>query len=187
MEVGQFYLAINGPPAAITSAIDKTELHVGILRHPEVGMTYSCVEEKSRFLIQRDQPCPQLNRDKLFIMNRFNQNREGFSLLELLAVVTILGLLAALILPRVSQNSLNAKYKTCFHNRATINSAVDRYFVEKGVWPANDLSDIGADTDYFPEGIPTCPATDSAYDLDPTTRRIIGHKGSEGKGALDHL
>jgi len=120
-------------------------------------------------------------------MERCNQTREGFSLLELLAVVTIIGTLAALILPRVSENSLNAKYKTCFHNRATINSTVERYYVEKGGWPANDLSDIAADTEYFPEGISTCPATGSAYVLDATTRRISGHKGSEGKGALDHL
>src|SRR5262245_56878531 len=72
--------------------------------------------------------------------------RAGFSLMELLAVVTILGIIAAIIVPRVAVSSDTAKAKVNSHNKATINAAVERWYVEKGTWPANNLSDIGADT-----------------------------------------
>ncbi len=106
------------------------------------------------------------------------QKQAAFSLMELLAVVTILGILAALILPRVINSSDTAKDKTCFHNRAEINITVEQYYLHTGTWPANDLSDIGADPNYFPEGLPTCPVSGQPYRLDPTTHRLIGHESS---------
>jgi prepilin-type N-terminal cleavage/methylation domain-containing protein len=99
--------------------------------------------------------------------------RAGFSLMELLAVVTILGIIAAIIVPRVTVSSDTAKAKVDAHNKATINAAVERWYIEQGAWPANDLSDIGADADYFPDGIPTNPITGAAYALDGTTHRVL--------------
>ena len=72
--------------------------------------------------------------------------------MELLAVVTILGIIAAIIVPRVAVSSDTAKAKVNAHSKATINSAVERWYVEKGTWPATNLSDIGADLNYFPDG-----------------------------------
>src|SRR5262249_6959162 len=94
-----------------------------------------------------------------------NHNRSGFSLMELLAVVTILGIIAAIIVPRVAVSSDTAKTKVNSHNKATINAAVERWYIEKGAWPANNLSDIGADLNYFPSGIPTNPVDGSSYTL----------------------
>lgn len=106
-------------------------------------------------------------------MTRTSQSRlSGFSLLELLAVVTILGIIAAIIVPRVTVSSTTAKQKVRDHQKGTINAAVERYFVEVGTWPANDLSDIGANTTYFPDGLPTNPADGSAYSLNATTHRV---------------
>jgi type II secretory pathway pseudopilin PulG len=92
--------------------------------------------------------------------------------MELLAVVTILGIIAAIIVPRVTISSDTSKQKVNSHNKATINAAVERWYIEKGSWPANNLSDIGADVNYFPEGIPTNPVNGSAYTLDGTTHRV---------------
>lgn len=105
-------------------------------------------------------------------MNAPVRKRRGFSLMELLAVVTILGIIAAIIVPRVAVSSDTAKQKVDAHNKATINAAVERWYIEKGTWPANDLSDIAADLDYFPNGIPTNPIDGSAYTLDSTTHRV---------------
>jgi prepilin-type N-terminal cleavage/methylation domain-containing protein len=106
-------------------------------------------------------------------MNTFmNRKRRGFSLMELLAVVTILGIIAAIIVPRVTVSSDTAKSKVNAHNKATINAAVERWYIEKGAWPANNLSDIGADANYFPDGIPTNPVNGSAYTLNATTHRV---------------
>ena len=92
--------------------------------------------------------------------------------MELLALVTILGIIAVIIVPRVVVSSDTAKAKVNAHNKATINSAVERWYVEKGSWPAANLSDIGADTNYFPDGVPTNPTDGSAYTLNTTTHRV---------------
>jgi general secretion pathway protein G len=101
-----------------------------------------------------------------------SHRRRGFSLLELLAVVTILGVIAAIIVPRVTTSSSTAKTKVRDHHKATINAAVERYYIDNNSWPANDLSDIGANASYFPSGIPTNPVDGTAYSLNATTHRV---------------
>jgi type II secretory pathway pseudopilin PulG len=98
--------------------------------------------------------------------------------MELLAVVAILGVLAAIIIPRVAVDNDRTKGSCCVHNHAEINITVEQYYVNTGTWPANDLSDIGADPNYFPDGLPTCPVSGQPYRLDPTTHRVIGHDPS---------
>src|SRR5215204_4988117 len=105
-------------------------------------------------------------------MTRSRNKRSAFSLMELLAVVTILGIIAAIIVPRVTVSSDTAKAKVNAHNKATINSTVERWYVEKGTWPAVNLSDIGADVNYFPDGVPTNPVNNAAYTLNATTHRV---------------
>lgn len=104
-------------------------------------------------------------------MNRPNNRRHGFSLMELLAVVTILGIIAAIVVPRVTTSSDAAKQKVDLHNRATINSAVERYYIDNGAWPSGDLNELNA-VEYFPDGIPTNPVDNSAYSLNMTTHRV---------------
>jgi general secretion pathway protein G len=107
------------------------------------------------------------------IMNKVNKGkRTAFSLMELLAVVTILGIIAAIIVPRVTVSSDTAKQKVNAHNKATINAAVERWYIEKGSWPAANLSDIGADVTYFPDGVPTNPVNSTPYTLNATTHRV---------------
>jgi prepilin-type N-terminal cleavage/methylation domain-containing protein len=110
--------------------------------------------------------------------NYLKRSRPAFSLMELLAVVTVLGLIATLVLPRVITTTDVTKDKTCYHNRAEINITVERYYLHTGTWPANDLSDIGADPNYFPDGLPTCPTSGAAYRIDGTTHRVVGHTSS---------
>jgi general secretion pathway protein G len=115
---------------------------------------------------------------RICIMKRHIRVRPAFSLLELLAVVTILGIIAAMVLPRVVVSNDKTKEATCHHSRGQINTAVEQYYIHTGAWPANDLSDIAADLNYFPSGIPTCPVTGEAYRLDPTMHRVVGHTGA---------
>ena len=95
-----------------------------------------------------------------------------FSLLELLAIVTILGLIAIIVIPRISIATTTARTKVDARNKVFIDSAVERWYFENGTWPADDLSDIGADKKYFPSGLPTSPTSKAAYSLNPTTHRV---------------
>ncbi len=104
------------------------------------------------------------------VLKARKSKRAGFSLLELLAVVTILGIIAAVVIPRVSVSADTAKTNAHKQNISEINSAVERWYFQKGSWPANNLSDIGADPNYFPNGVPTNPTNGAAYTLNANRR-----------------
>jgi len=108
------------------------------------------------------------------------QARVGFSLLELLAVVMIIGFISSLIIPRVATSASTAEEKVCFHNRAQINAAVEVYLLINGVLPT-DLSDLNT-PEVFPDGIPACPVSETAYTLNATTGRVAGHLGGGKTG-----
>lgn len=105
--------------------------------------------------------------------------RQGFSLLELLAVVTILGIIALVVLPRIGISTATARENACFQNKSEINRAVEQYLFDTGALPAS-IADLDTPT-YFPDGIPNCPVSGNAYVLHPTTKRVVGHTGG-GKG-----
>ena len=109
------------------------------------------------------------------MLARFNRplrKPRGFSLLELLAVVTILGVIALIVVPRITTSSATAKANANLQYKDEINSAVERWYFNNGTWPANDLSDIGADTNYFPSGLPSNPVDGTSYTLNATNHRV---------------
>ena len=97
----------------------------------------------------------------------------GFSLLELLAVVTILAVIAAVVIPRISSSKAAAQAEVNKQNIAEINAAVERWYFEKGAYPKNNLSDIGADVQFFPDGIPVNPVSGKKYKLNAKTHRVV--------------
>ncbi|MDZ4655995.1 MAG: prepilin-type N-terminal cleavage/methylation domain-containing protein [Bythopirellula sp.] len=99
--------------------------------------------------------------------------RLGLSLLELMLVVVLVSIIASVVIARVSQSTDTAKCKACRHNRIELNGAIERYGVSNGSFPS-DLSDLAV-PDYFPQGIPVCPVSGSAYSMNSTTHRIDGH------------
>lgn len=104
------------------------------------------------------------------------QGRKGLSLLELMAAVTIIGVLAYMVVPRLGEGSSQAKQGACHVNREVINVQTALWRRENGSWPATNLVTIGSDTSYFPEGLPTCPVDGTAYTIDTTDGKVVGHE-----------
>ena len=109
------------------------------------------------------------------MMKKTQRKRSGFTLIEILAVVVILGILAGVVVPRVLASSATAKTNACYQNKAVINTAVEKFYFDSGTWPLAALTDIGTDVNYFPDGIPVCPVDSTAYALDTVSNRITGH------------
>lgn len=99
------------------------------------------------------------------------RSRWGFSFLELLAVVAIFGIVAAIMVPHVNTSHAFTKQRVHEQNIATLNAAVERYYVAEGTWPAA-LTDLGSD--YLPDGVPVVPTDKGmAYSLDNSTHRVV--------------
>lgn len=66
------------------------------------------------------------------------------------------------------------KEKAHLHNKAVINAAVERYYVNIGKWPSSDLNEMLPPTtyDYFPDGFPANPIDVRVYTIDETTHRV---------------
>lgn len=94
----------------------------------------------------------------------------AFSMVELLLVVLILGALAMVVVPRISQSSTQAKLNACKYNRDLIQRQMELKFHNTGSWPTN-WTWFGNNKDYFPDGPPACPFG-VAYDINNNHHRI---------------
>jgi prepilin-type N-terminal cleavage/methylation domain-containing protein len=101
-------------------------------------------------------------------------SRAGLSLLELLAAVVILGVLASIIVPRLQSGGKDCKREACKVNRHTIEIQSQLWKRQQGALPASGLSDIAASKAHFPDGIPVCPVDGSAYGID-AQGKVVGH------------
>jgi competence protein ComGC len=101
--------------------------------------------------------------------------RRAMSLVELLAIVAMIGVLAAVVIVRIGSTSDDARGRACNVQRGNIEIQIQLYFRSEGAWPATNLADLGGQVAYFPEGLPSCPVDGSPYTMDATTHRIVGH------------
>ena len=98
---------------------------------------------------------------------------QGFTLVELLVVVLILGALAFIAIPRIGQSSAQARKSACDTNVDLLNSQIELYYANNGSFPAA-LTNITSDANYFPDGAPVCPLG-TAYSYSTTTHRVASH------------
>jgi prepilin-type N-terminal cleavage/methylation domain-containing protein len=96
------------------------------------------------------------------------KNKKGFTLVELMLVIVILGVLATIAIPRFIQTSDDAKIKVCSSNIANMNAQWEAKATQTGSY--GTLAALVGDTDYFPDGAPVCPFGTAYADADADNR-----------------
>jgi prepilin-type N-terminal cleavage/methylation domain-containing protein len=71
---------------------------------------------------------------------RRNRCPQAFSLVELVIVVTIIGIIASIAVPRISSVAANSKANALQASVASVRKAIDIYFAEHGRYPGYDPS-----------------------------------------------
>lgn len=66
------------------------------------------------------------------------KNQKGFTLIEIMVVVIILGLLAGLVLPRILGQEEKAKVEASKVQIRSLESALDAFKLDNGFYPATD-------------------------------------------------
>jgi type IV pilus assembly protein PilA len=78
------------------------------------------------------------------MMKLFRRNRKGFTLVELVVVIAILGILAAIAVPRFLGSLDTAEENADQSTLAAVSSAVSLFFMENGTYPADTDALIAA-------------------------------------------
>ena len=64
---------------------------------------------------------------------KMNQSSKGFTLVEIMIVVVIIGLLAALAIPAFQKVRQSSQDKAVLNNARQLSAAADQYYLENGV------------------------------------------------------
>ena len=108
--------------------------------------------------------------------------RKAFTLIELVMVIVIIGILAAIAIPRFVSLRAEATQAACDGNTGAIRSGLSSYYAKTAVttpfyahFPANLASLVPT----FLSALPNCPADNTAYEdrynSDPETGILTRH------------
>jgi len=97
------------------------------------------------------------------------RNQKGFTLVELMVVVVIIGILAAIAVPVYNKVSGTAEKNACFANQRTIEGAIEAYRAGEAKNPAN----IQALVPGYLKEVPKCPEADAEYSIDTNLRVVL--------------
>jgi type IV pilus assembly protein PilA len=74
-----------------------------------------------------------------------NNNSKGFTLVEIMIVVVIIGLLAAMAIPAFQKVRQSSQDKAVLNNARQLSAGADQYFLENGVSTVASADLIGSD------------------------------------------
>ena len=101
------------------------------------------------------------------------RKEEGFTLVELMVVVLIIGILVAIAIPVFNAAKANAQKKSCFANQRTIEGSFQTWVADDNVGVAMTVGPASQLVPAYIKVAPACPAdaakTNYAVTVDGTT------------------
>lgn len=82
-------------------------------------------------------------------LSHFQRRRSAFSLVELVMVVTIIGIVSGIAVPRMADASSRASANALQATLANVRKAIDVYYAEHGLFPGYDPASRAAVSDRF--------------------------------------
>ena len=107
------------------------------------------------------------------------RSQKGFTLVELMVVVVIIGILVAIAIPIYNNVTANAREKACAANIRALTGAAGMYLAEQGKYP-EEIDELAPD--YIDE-VPVCPVDEKAgYSIDENGVVTCSHTSGGGGG-----
>ncbi|MDZ4198995.1 MAG: prepilin-type N-terminal cleavage/methylation domain-containing protein [Kiritimatiellia bacterium] len=90
-------------------------------------------------------------------------NKKGFTLVEIMIVVLIIGLLAAIAIPSFTRARSRARANTCINNLRLIDSAKEQFAMETNLNAGAAVTAVQVAPFIRNSTMPTCPEGNTAY------------------------
>jgi general secretion pathway protein G len=112
------------------------------------------------------------------------RGQQGFTLIELMIVMIIIGVLAAIAVPAYVQSVRHAREAVLKEDLHTLRSAIDSYTVDKGKAPQalSDLVDAG-----YLKSMPKDPITNSTDTWVPAESDVLSTTDQTDAGGIDDV
>lgn len=105
------------------------------------------------------------------------RKKSGFTLIELMVVIAIIAILAAILTPVLMRARFKTYHSACVQNERNLGTALELYSLENDQLFPDDLNSLVTPGDPFIKFIERCPSTAISYD---TTYTV----DSDNKGYL---
>lgn len=117
-------------------------------------------------------------------MNKTNKSSKGFTLVEIMIVVVIIGLLAAMAIPAFQKVRASSQDKAVLNNLRQLGSAADQYFLEKGVSQVASSDLVGTAASNYIKAIQTVAG--ETYDTTITQGLGVSASGVAGARTITY-
>ena len=116
---------------------------------------------------------------------RMFRKDEGFTLVELMVVVLIIGILVAVAIPIFNNASQSARVRTCHSNQRTIEGAVQQYLATNPTMTyaggaVDGTNVLVAGTNAYLKSVPLCPSAFGTTNPGQYTTNTSGTVTSDG-------